>query len=204
LIDGGRIDDFTGARYFVQSFIVNPNSVIAKMTSFWWFCIIGLGWVLYFIWNKLKLKKLQIFFLILVISLMFFDISLMYYNQPIITKNEYIFLKNLENKIPKESVMIAPPGYYFSVWVGPVLHRDSISNRAASHSVNSISKNIDQEIQDAYSSENFELLLNKLQKNNVVILFNNQYSNLAKKLLSSSNWILIYKQDQNYALKYKG
>jgi len=204
IMDGKVTDHFASARFWVATHLVNPDARICKISGFWWYGIIAMGWVFYYLWGAIKEKAARLCVMAVIASLLLCDVFFMYYNQPIITRAGYSFLKSLGPMLPEDAVIIAPPGYEFSVWTGPVLRRDSLSNRAATHSANSLSRDLNTDIERAYMTADFSGLLARLPAGKVFVLVNADNSALLPQFQDSGRWRLFYVKDGNYAFQYAG
>lgn len=175
-------DDFVGAVWYVKSFLMHPHALIIKISGFWWVAVLVMGWFFSKLWDVGRHRLMRAAMVIGVGGLMMLDIAVLYFNQPIISIGEYTFLRELKSHLPADAVVVAPPGYYFSAWVGPLLERDSLSFRGAQHTLNSIAKSLPTEIETAYVTGDFGFFKTRLPQQKLTYLFIPPYLDLAERL----------------------
>ncbi len=172
-------DDFLGASHMVMGPMLHPYSLLIKISGFWWLGVLATAWMLQRLWENPRIPRTVL--MAGIAGAMTMDVLYMYYNKPILTSDEYVFLQDLKPQLPKNTVVVAPPGYEFSAWTGPVLEKDSVSFRGSLHTRNTLSKDLETEVEKAYASGDFQFFENKLAGRPVVYLFTKSYANLADK-----------------------
>jgi len=198
-------DDFFGTSLFVIAPLVFPHNLLFKIYSLWPLSIICMGYLFYLLWIKIRSIRFKVLIALLIFPLMFFDLLYMYYNKPIISKSEYLFLKSLKKILPLDSIIIAPPGYEFSVWVGPILNRDSLSFRGEGlHAKIMTNFTLQEQIAKAYEKTDFDFFIKNFQRDKLIVIYNEPYRKGEQIFAKSNKWKIVLQDGTNFVFRYIG